>query len=237
MLKIALVGQKGGAGKSTICWALANAALARSEKTKVLLVEADPQGSTEAYVAKALARHPSIADRLGVVRIEEGDDLSDILDEAVSQGFDFTLIDTQGSHGPMPRNAMVLADRIIIPLRPVEHEYESQMATLATYEALKESLENEGEKIGICGLLLNDFRTNDTMNLEEKRVLEVILDNPYTLGFYLSKRKGFKALSSGWVLHLELEAATKPTDTFIRRGFEGDLGEAKNVLSAIEGMK
>lgn len=237
MLTIALVGQKGGAGKSTICWALANAALARNADTKVLLVETDPQGSTEAYVSKALARWPEIAERLGVVRFTEDDDLGGIIDEATSQGFDFTIIDTQGSHGPVPRNVMVLADRIIIPLRPVVHEYESQIATLHTYEALKESLEAEGDKIGLCGMLLNDFRANESLNAEEKRVIGMILDNPYTLEFYMSRRKGYKALGSGWVLHLEREAANKPTDTFIRRGFDGDLVEAENVLSAIEGME
>lgn len=237
MLTIALVGQKGGAGKSTISWALANAVLARNEETKVLLVETDPQGSTAAYVGKALSRHPDIASRLGVVHFTENDDLSDIIDEASSQGFDFTIIDTQGSHGPVPRNVMVLADRIIIPLRPVEHEYESQIATLRTYEALKESLESEGDKIGVCGMLLNDFRANESLNSEEKRVIGMILDNPYTLEFYMSRRKGYKALGSGWVLHLERDAANKPTDTFIRRAFEGDLSEAENVLSAIERMQ
>lgn len=237
MLTIALVGQKGGAGKSTICWALANAALARADDTKVLLVETDPQGSTEAYVSKALSRHPDISERLGVVGFTEDDDLGSIIDEAASQGFDFTIIDTQGSHGPVPRNVMVLADRIIIPLRPVVHEYESQIATLLTYEALKESLEAEGDKIGLCGMLLNDFRANDSLNAEEKRVVGMILDNPYTLAFYMSRRKGYKALGAGWVLHLEREAANKPTDTFIRRGFDGDLSEAENVLAAIEGME
>lgn len=237
MLTIALVGQKGGAGKSTVCWALANAALARNEETKVLLIETDPQGSTESYVTKALSRHPAIADRLGVVRVTEEDDLSAIIDEALSQGFDFTIVDTQGSHGTLSRNVMVLADRIIIPLRPVLHEYESQIATLETYEALKATIEGEGDRIGVCGMLLNDFRANESLNAEEKRVLGLILDNPYTLEFYLSKRKGYKALGSGWVLHLEREAANKPTDTFVRRGFDGDLSEAENVLSAIEGMQ
>lgn len=237
MLTIALVGQKGGAGKSTICWALTNAALARNDSIKVLLVETDPQGSTEAYVRKALGRHPEISERLGVVRVTEDDDIAEIVGEAKSQGFDFTIIDTQGSNGPVPRNVMVLAQRIIIPLRPVVHEYESQIATLNTYMALKEALEADGDTIGACGLLLNDFRVTDDLNSEEKRVVGTILDNPSTLKFYMSRRKGFKALGAGWILHLELLAANKPTDTFTRRSFETDLYEAENVLLAIEGMK
>lgn len=237
MLTIALVGQKGGAGKSTICWALTNAALARNEQTKVLLVDTDPQKSTASCVAKALERYPEIADRLGVVFLTEDDDFGEVIDEAVSQGFDFTIVDTQGSHGTLQRNVMVLADRIIIPLRPVEHEYESQIAAVRTYEALKDTLEAEGDKIGACGLLLNDFRANDSLNAEEKRVLQLILDDPYTLDFYLSKRKGYRSLGSGSVLYLEREKANKPTDTFVRRGFDGDISEAENVLAAIEGME
>lgn len=49
MLKIALAGQKGGVGKSTLAWLLINAALANSDETTILLIETDRQGSSAMY--------------------------------------------------------------------------------------------------------------------------------------------------------------------------------------------
>ena len=49
--------------------------------------------------------------------------------------------------GDLPRDVMSMSDRIIIPVKPVIHEYRSQLATVATYEALRETFEAEGEEV------------------------------------------------------------------------------------------
>ncbi|MCY1741015.1 ParA family protein [Ensifer sp. SL37] len=236
MLRIALVGQKGGAGKSTLCWALANAALARSNGEKVLLVETDPQGSTAAYVEKALARYPGLDRRLTCAALYTTEDLATILDEANEQGFDFVIIDTQGAHDDLPKNIMAIADRTLIPVRAVQHEYESQLATLTVYERLKDAFASDGEEIGPGGLLLNDFKASERLNLEQAAAFDLIQGNPKTLSFYMPRRNGYQTLGSGKILILERDALTAATDKIKRSAVEGDIAAAEAVLQAIEAM-
>lgn len=63
MLTIALVGQKGGVGKSTIASILVNAALAKSSDVKVMLIETDEQKSSLKFHEKVISKYPDLAAR------------------------------------------------------------------------------------------------------------------------------------------------------------------------------
>jgi len=117
MLKIALVGQKGGVGKTVVSQVLVNAALAKSEDIKVLLVETDEQGSSATYHLRATKRYPDLGARFHCTVCTDEMDLESILDQADADGFDYAIIDTAGSHKELSKYVLGEADKIIIPVR------------------------------------------------------------------------------------------------------------------------
>ena len=108
---IAIAGQKGGSGKSTV--AIHLAAEWHRRGRRVLLVDADPQGTalTWGEVAAELGNDgPSV--------IAIGDNLRATLPE-LAAGFDVVVIDCPGSrHSRRQLGALAVADVAIIPCGP-----------------------------------------------------------------------------------------------------------------------
>jgi cellulose biosynthesis protein BcsQ len=236
MLTISLVGQKGGGAKSTCCWILAQAALARPEVPKVLLIETDKQGSTAGFVQGAHAAWPELEARLFCEKATTGEELYDILITAEESDVGLVLVDTEGRHGDLPRDVMSMSDRIIIPVKPVMHEYRSQLATVATYEALRDSFAAENEEVPPCGLLLNNFKTAQRMTAEQALALEQITSHPMILPFFMPHRSNFETLGRGRILPMERQALTGPGQGLSRQHLDTDISEASAILAAIEGM-
>ena len=236
MLTISLVGQKGGGGKSTCCWILAQAALARLSKARVLLVETDKQGSTAGFVKAAHAAYPELEDRLFCEKASSGEELYDLLIQAEESDVTFVLVDTEGHHGDLPRDVMSMSDRIIIPVKPVIHEYRSQLATVATYEALRETFEAEGEEVPPCGLLLNNLKPSQRLTVEQAQALAEITEHPRILPFFMPHRSNFETLGHGRVLVMERLALTGAGQGLARKRLDTDISEADTILTAIERM-
>jgi chromosome partitioning protein len=109
---VALCGQKGGAGKSTIAVCLAAEALARGRR--VLLVDADPQGTARMWGDAALGAGkpaPTVV-AMGATMVNPGQ-----LDALVEQ-FDVVLIDCPGRHDATQRAALMLCDLALLPCGP-----------------------------------------------------------------------------------------------------------------------
>jgi cellulose biosynthesis protein BcsQ len=237
MLTISLVGQKGGGGKSTICWILAQAILARADEPKVLLVETDKQGSTEGFVTAALEAYPALSERLFSAKASNGEELYDLLVQAEETNVAFVLVDTEGRHSDFPRDVMSMSDRIIIPVKPVIHEYRSQLATVATYEALRDSFEADGEEVAPCGLLLNNYKPSQRLTVEQAEALEEITNHPMILPFFMPHRSNFETLGRGRILAMEKQELTGAGQGLARKHLDTDINEANTILAAIEGMK
>jgi chromosome partitioning protein len=108
---IAIGGQKGGAGKSTVTSALAVAW--REEGVAVYLVDADPQGT----LATWFAQREEEEEGLSLVRAKD-DVLKDVLDRLRKDVKDgVVLIDLDGRNSRAQRIAMVLCDVFIVPVR------------------------------------------------------------------------------------------------------------------------
>jgi len=109
---VALVGQKGGIGKSTTAICLAMAALERG--FKVLIVDADPQGTVRTWseVAAENGRSVPTVVAMGATMHRPGQ-----LD-AVAGGYDLVLIDCAPRHGDIQRSALMIADLAILPCGP-----------------------------------------------------------------------------------------------------------------------
>lgn len=107
---IAVAGQKGGAGKTTVATNIAAEGLARG--LKVLLVDADPQGSARTWAAVgAEGGHP-------VPTVVAGDASMHASLPARARGFDLVVVDTPPRAGDVQRAAIILANITVIPCGP-----------------------------------------------------------------------------------------------------------------------
>lgn len=134
---IALTGQKGGIGKSTTAVNLAVAALARGRR--VLLVDADPQGTVRTWgevASEAGQRTPTIV-AMGATMHRTGQ-LG-----TVAPSYDLTIIDCPPRHGEVSRSALMVADVAIFPCGPTAVDAWALAGAVEVFEearALREGL-------------------------------------------------------------------------------------------------
>lgn len=109
---IAMVGQKGGSGKTTTT--LSIAAEAHLRGLKVLIADADPQGSARTWAAVASEMEREIPTVIGVG--EGFHDRNQL--PLLARDFDLVCIDCPPRHGKLQRAAMMLANLAIVPCPP-----------------------------------------------------------------------------------------------------------------------
>ncbi|SRR5579883_539783 len=124
---IAFASLKGGAGKSTLSIHLAHA-IALAGK-RVLLVDADPQGSVSSWAA---ARDtPSPFPVIGLSRNTIHRDLPELM-----VNYDHCVIDTPPRVSALARSAILAADLVLIPVQPSSYDV---WAAGETVELVKEA--------------------------------------------------------------------------------------------------
>jgi chromosome partitioning protein len=109
---LALAGQKGGVGKSTIAICVATEAMARGRT--VLLVDADPQGTARTWgdvAAENDRKVPSVV-AMGATMHRPGQL------PKVAAGFDLVVIDCPPRQGDVQRSALMVADLAVLPCGP-----------------------------------------------------------------------------------------------------------------------
>ncbi len=109
---IALTGQKGGVGKSTTAISLAVRAV--EDEKRVLLVDADPQGTSRTWscVATEAGQPTPTVVAMGANMHRAGQLAS------IAAGFDMTFIDCPPRHGDIQRAALMVADIAVLPCGP-----------------------------------------------------------------------------------------------------------------------
>jgi chromosome partitioning protein len=107
---IAIAGQKGGTGKSTIAVSLA--AYWHSKGRKVLLVDADAQGSALTWSEVAAENKRKAPPVIAI-----GDNLRQDL-PSIAEGFELVVIDLPGRVGKRQGAAMMVADLVLIVSGP-----------------------------------------------------------------------------------------------------------------------
>ncbi len=127
MRVLSFVSQKGGAGKSTLT--ISCAVAAEQEGYRVLIVDLDPQGTSEAWFQDRNTETPKLVAATAA-------DLPEALARARDARFDFVMIDTPGRDEPAVATAIRLSDFCLIPCRPSPSDMKATPPTFATIQRL-----------------------------------------------------------------------------------------------------
>jgi chromosome partitioning protein len=118
---IAIISQKGGAGKTTIAVHLATAAAIAGHS--VAIIDLDPQGTAASWGDRRQADAPEVvsgqAARLNV-----------LIEAAQTNGADFLIVDTAPNADQTALRAAQIADVVLIPCRAATFDFEAIQATL-----------------------------------------------------------------------------------------------------------
>lgn len=187
---IAVLNQKGGAGKTTICLNLAHA-LAK-KKYKVLLVDSDPQGSARDWAAAREEKSP-----FNLIALDRPVLHKEL--PGISDGYDFAIIDGAPGVAELSRSAIIAADFVLIPVQP------SPLDVWAVHEVIKLLEEASIYKDIHAAFIINRKITNTKIGDDVSEVLGSY--NYPVLKSYLSQRIVFaSSLNSGLTV---LETAPK----------------------------
>lgn len=126
---LAIAGQKGGTGKSTIACCLAAEAIERG--LRVLLVDADPQATAHTWGATRAAEMSGEV-LLSVQKM--GRDMHEPPNlPRLAPGFDLVIVDCPGRDGEVQRSALAAAELVVFPCGPTALDMWALAASVATF--------------------------------------------------------------------------------------------------------
>jgi chromosome partitioning protein len=112
---VAVLGEKGGTGKTTLATNLAGMRASAGQGHDVLLVDADRQGSASYWAEKRSNRYPQLPAVQSVQKFGEGL-MRTVRDMA--RRYDDLLIDAGAGDSPEVESVLRVADMAIIPVQP-----------------------------------------------------------------------------------------------------------------------
>ncbi len=159
---IAVVNQKGGSGKTTVSMQLAGA-IARRKK-RVLVVDADPQGTATRWAASAEDEKPFPASVIGLsaASAKVHREVKKFIDD-----YDFIIIDCPpAADSPVPQSALLIADLALVPIIPSPLDMWAAVGirqVILNVEDLNEALQSR--------LVLNQCQPKTTLAQESLEIL------------------------------------------------------------------
>jgi chromosome partitioning protein len=132
MRTLALVTQKGGAGKTTLAACLAVVAAEAGER--VIALDLDPQGSLAAWGDDRSADAPAV-DSLPADKVAQ---LPQVLAALAKQGYTLALLDCAGIASTATNLAIKAADMCLIPTRPTRLDIRATKPTIEALLGLKQ---------------------------------------------------------------------------------------------------
>lgn len=147
---IALCGQKGGSGKSLFSIAITAELMARGRR--VLLVDADPQGTSRTWVGIAREKRLPSPDVVQMAaRMFEPTELP-----AIAPKYDDVVIDCPPRYGDVQAAALMVADLAVLPCGPAASE---AWAMDESAELVKKALARRGAALYACALITKKRNT------------------------------------------------------------------------------
>jgi chromosome partitioning protein len=201
---LALITAKGGSGKSTIAILLADALAI--EGRKVLLIDADPQGSVSQWFKTATARGDRPAN-IDVARATTDTELATLLGQASSH--DDRIIDVPGVADKSLIVAANAADLIIIPARVGAFDAAQAIRTAAALGAVARS---QGRSMAPYRLVMNGVNIVDLRGVALREVQRLLLEAKVPiLSAYFAERGIFKTFVSGFGSLMTTRATDRST--------------------------
>lgn len=153
MFTIAIIGQKGGTGKTTVAVGLA--AVAAEAGEAVALLDLDPQTNAANWKDRREAENPAVLPT-PIGRLKQA------MDAAAASGADLVILDTPGKSDSTAIAAAKIANLVLVPISPQIFELET--------------LSSVAELIGMAGnpmafVLLNGLHPSATRLAEEAKSL------------------------------------------------------------------
>jgi len=159
---IAVANQKGGSGKTTVSMQLAGTIARRGNK--VLVVDADPQGTASRWAASAEDEHPFPASVVGLsaASAKVHREVKKFIDD-----YNYIIIDCPpAADSPVPQSALLIADLVLVPLIPSPLDMWAAVGIRQVIANVSDL--NEGLK---ARLVLNQCQPNTTLTQETLEVL------------------------------------------------------------------
>jgi chromosome partitioning protein len=161
---ISLVNQKGGCGKTTISMHLAGALARRGQGMKVLVVDADPQGTATRWAASATDDEPFPASIVGLAaaNTKVHREVQKFADD-----YDYIVIDCPPSaDSQVPQSALLITDVALVPVIPSPPDLWAAIGIGKTIEGAQ--IVNEELK---TRLVLNQLQSKTTLGREALEIL------------------------------------------------------------------
>lgn len=161
---ISLVNQKGGCGKTTVSMHLAGALARRGRGMKVLVVDADPQGTATRWAASASDEDPFPASVVGLAAAH-----TKVHREVqkFANDYDYIIIDCPPSaESQVPQSALLITDVALVPVIPSPPDLWAAIGigkTIDGAQTVNEALKTR--------LVLNQLQPNTTLGREALEIL------------------------------------------------------------------
>lgn len=191
MKVIAIIGQKGGTGKTTVTTGLSVASEMAGFKTAIL--DLDPQTNAANWKDRREADSPAVAS------IQPGR-LRQNLKTLEEAGADYVFIDTPGKSDTAAVEAARVADLVLIPVRP-------QIFDLETLSAVRDALRIAGSPTAF--VVLNGIHPSATRSPGEQREVIANAFGVPVCAVHLSHRSAFAEAPASGKAPQEIEPAGK----------------------------
>ena len=176
MKVISLLSQKGGSGKTTIAVHLAVTAMSKSHK--VLLIDADPQKSVEAWFDSREHKQPDLV-------IAAAADIPPIL-EAAKNEIDYVIIDTMPHTSSAASLIGQISDLIVIPCQPTPFDIAAIKNTINIVKARNKK-----------SIIVMSRAPHRAPEIEETKMLLKTHDVDIFPGVISDRRSYFRAVTQG----------------------------------------
>ena|ERR1035437_1733717 len=142
---ISMATQKGGSGKTMLTHILGLALTGKTENKKVLLIDADPQGSLLLYAKYAKAANRDKEHHSPFTLLPSSlEDLFALVKEHYGK-YDFIFIDIPGTlHQPGVRKALFMCDFIFLPVLPDISDFAAAETTMRFIKEIKAEKQKAG---------------------------------------------------------------------------------------------
>lgn len=177
-------GIKGGSGKTTIATNLT--VMLSSNGKKVLLVDADDQGSSSSWAQQREDEgHPT---PWVTIKLSKKAVRTEI--QKMEKNYDHIIIDTGGRDTDSQRYALTIADVYLIPFKPRSLD----IWTIGDVKSIVSEVSTINEKLKAYALI----NMGDSVGVDNNEAMEILKDCPYLtcLPFIVGHRKAFANAAS-----------------------------------------